>query len=62
MSEHIMCHKRQSEYNSKGAFTILRASEPPEGMVRLGETPGGVPTYCYPEDLEYFQNRKEGGL
>lgn len=57
-----MCHKRQSDYNSKGAFTILRASEPPEDMVRLGETPGGVPTYCYPEDLEYFQNRKEGDL
>ena len=52
-----MCHKRQKDYNGKGAFTILRDSEPPEGMVFLKVNASGMPTYCYPEDLEYFQNK-----
>jgi len=57
MSEFVMCYKRRSELGEdESAFSILRSNKPFDGMVATGKTSGDIPKYCYPEDLEYFQN------
>jgi hypothetical protein len=61
---YVICYKHRSEWEDENhsAFTILRGNEPYDGMLAINKTtPSGIPMYCYPEDLEYFQN-KEGDL
>ncbi len=62
MSEMMLSYKKLvgtllEDGTVKIALSILRGTEPPEGLVSVGRTVGDtqMPVYCYPEDLEFFQ-------